>query len=103
MLFSSLISGSGSAHGAPCCSCDTCTVALTSFPVMTHKADIMTLYLRGFCRAAGEYSLALRCAGEDMLLGGALLAVAVLPAPVAVSRCRVGGHRQHHMQLLCLA
>lgn len=42
------------------------------------------------CRAAGEYSLALRCAGDDTLLGGSLMPVRVVPAPVAVSCCQVG-------------
>lgn len=50
-------------------------------------------------RAAGEYSLALRCAGDDTLLGGSLLPVVVTPGPVAVSRCRVSPinilHHQH--------
>ena len=40
-------------------------------------------------RAAGEYSLALRCAGDDTLVGGGLMPVHVAAAPVAVSRCRV--------------
>lgn len=59
-----------------------------------------TLHLRVLRRAAGEYSLALRCAGEDMLLGDSLLQVAVLAAPVAVSRCRVRCHEQNHATIL---
>jgi hypothetical protein len=58
---------------------------------------MVNLHLRVLRRAAGEYSLALRCAGEDTLLGGSLLQVAVLAAPVAVSRCRVRRHEQNHV------
>ena len=76
------------------------TANLTSFPV-THDVQIVDLYLCVSCRAAGEYSLALRCAGEDTLLGGSLLQVAVLAAPVAVSRCRVRQHEQDPVQSPC--
>ena len=33
--------------------------------------------------------MALRCAGDDTLVGGGLMPVRVAAAPVAVSRCRV--------------
>lgn len=49
----------------------------------------LTRRMRLSGRVAGTYSLAVRCSGEDTLIGGAKIAVAITASSVAVPCCRV--------------